>query len=85
MFDGIAKPIPGVNKGAARVAVVDRRVGLQEVLVGAAAVSGSGRAAFRAHDAHRHGLTDAERVADREHDIADLSVVRVAERRGRKP
>ena len=73
-----------VHERAARVAVVDRRVGLQEVLVAAAAVAiaRSGRPALRADDPHRHRLADAERVADREHDVAHLRVVGVAERRG---
>ncbi len=68
-----------VDERAARVAVVDRRVGLQEVLV--AAVADAGRSALRADDAHRDRLADAERVADREHDVADLHGVGVAERR----
>ena len=38
------------------------------------------RASLRADDAHRHGLADAERVADREHDVADADLVGVAER-----
>ena len=74
-----------VHQGAARVAVVDRRVGLQEILVVAIAVARharAGRTALLADDAHRHRLADAERVADGEHDVADLRVVGVAERRG---
>ena len=67
-----------VDERAAGVAVVDRRIGLQEVFV--AAVTHAGRSTLRADDAHRHRLTDAERIADREHDIADLDRVGVAER-----
>ncbi len=37
-------------------------------------------AAGRAHDAHRDRLAEAERVADREHDLADLEAVGAAER-----
>ena len=36
-------------------------------------------AAERADDARGHGLADVERVADRQHDVADLQVVDVAE------
>ena len=55
-------------------------VGLEEVLV--AAVADAGRASLRADDAHRHGLADAERVADRQHDVADADLVRVADGEG---
>ena len=75
-----------VDQRAAGVALVDRRVGLQEVLV--AAVADAGRAALGADDAHRHGLADAERVAERQHHVADVDVVRITERRrsaGRRP
>src|SRR5438876_497790 len=59
-----------VDERAARVAVVDRRVGLEEVLV--AAVADAGRPSLRADNAHRDRLADAQRVAHREHDVADL-------------
>ena len=68
----------GVHERAAGVAVIDRRVGLQEVLV--AAVADGRRPPLRADDPHRHRLADAERIADREHDVADLHRVGVAER-----
>ena len=73
-----------VHQGAARVAVVDRRIGLQEVLVAAVAVAiaRAGRPALGAHDPHRHRLADAKGVAYRQHDVANLRVVGVAKRRG---
>ena len=39
--------------------------------------------ALRRDDAHRHGLADAERIADREHDVAEPQLRRVAERERR--
>ena len=38
------------------------------------------RAAERADDARRHRVLQAERVADRDHEVADLQPVRIAER-----
>ena len=70
-----------VDQRAAGVALVDRRVGLDEVLE--AAVADAGRAALRADDAHGDGLADAERIADGEHDVADAHRVGVAERQRR--
>ena len=72
----------GVHERAAGVALVDRRIGLQEVFI--ASVAEAGRAALRADDAHRHRLADAERVADREHDVADAHRVRIADRHDRQ-
>ena len=62
--------------------MVDRRIGLQEVLE--AAVAEAGGPALGADDAHRHGLADADRVAEGEHDVADLHRVGVAERQRRQ-
>ena len=67
----------GVHERAAGVALVDRRIGLQEVFV--AAIAEARRAALGADDTHRHRLADAERVANREHDVADAHRVRVAD------
>ena len=67
----------GRHQRAAGVAAVDRRIGLQEVLI--AAVAALGRPALRAQDAHGHGLADTERVADGEDDVADARAVRIAE------
>ena len=67
----------GVDERAAGVAGIDRGVGLDEILE---AVDAEIVAAERAHDAERHRVAEAERIADREHDVADLQVVRVRER-----
>ena len=66
-----------IDQRAARVALVDRRVGLNEVLE---SVDAEIAAPERGNDAHRYGLTDVKRIADREHDVADLQGVRSAER-----
>jgi hypothetical protein len=42
------------------------------------------RACERRDDAARHGLPDAEGIADRKHEIADLHRVRIADRHGRE-
>ena len=67
----------GVDQRAARIAGIDRGVGLDEVLEG---VDAEVVAAERRDDAHGDGLADAERVADRQHDVADLRLFGVAER-----
>ncbi len=68
-----------VHERAAGIATIDRRVRLQEVFKPAITVA-TCRAALAADDAHRDGLTDAERVADGEDDVADLHLVRISER-----
>ena len=40
----------------------------------------AGRPTLRADDAHRHRLADAERIADRQHDVADADGIGVTER-----
>ena len=65
-----------IHQRAARVARVDGRVGLDEVLEG---VDAQLRAAQRRDDAHRHCLAHAERVADGQHHVADRDVVTVRE------
>ena len=72
-----------VDERAAGVAVVDRRVGLQEVLE--AAVAGAGGAALGADDARGDRLPDAKRVADGEHHVADTRLVRIGERKRVEP
>src|SRR5262249_23153587 len=60
---------------APRIALVDRGVGLQEVVVGAAidvAVAGG-------NDAGSYGLAQAERIADGHDAVADPHLVAVAE------
>ena len=64
-----------VEGRAARVAAVDRRVDLQEVVVGAAAdLAAGGR-----DDAGGDRAAEAERVADRDHGVADAHLAAVAE------
>ena len=57
----------GVEGRAAGIALVDRRIDLDEVVIGA----GADVAAARRDDAGRHGAAEAERIADREHPVAD--------------
>src|SRR5271166_152870 len=60
---------------AARIALVDRSVGLQEIVIRAAvdvAVAGG-------DDSGRHRFAEAERVSDRHHAVADPHLVAVAE------
>ena len=89
---GIAKPMPieppdcekivllmpirlpaAVDQRAAGIAGIDRRVGLDEILE---PVDAEVIAAERADDAERDGVAEAERIADREHDVADLQRAR---------
>ena len=62
-----------VHERAAGVARVDRGVGLDEVLV---AFGREPAAAERADDAGGDGLPDAERIADRDHVVADAAAGR---------
>ncbi len=71
----------GIHQRAARVAAVDRRIGLDEILVG---VQAQLIAAGGADDAHGDGLADAEGVADRQGDVADAYAIGMAERDGRQ-
>ena len=57
----------GVEGRAARIAAVDRRVDLQEVVVR----SGADVAAARRDDAGGDGAAEAERIADGDHPVAD--------------
>ncbi len=61
-----------VHQRAARVAGVDSGVGLDEVLERRDAQLA---AALGAHNAHCDGLAEPQRVADRQHDLADFEVV----------
>ena len=58
------------------VAGIDRGVGLDEILE---AVDAEMVAAERADDPRGHRVAEAERIADREHDVADLHTVECAE------
>ena len=75
-----------VEGRAAGIAAVDRRVDLDEVVIGA----GADVAAARRDDAGRHGAAEAERIADREHPVADArrllgELARTGSRCGRRP
>jgi len=71
-----------VHQRAAGVALIDGRVGLQKVLE--AAVAQTGLAALGADDAHGHRLSESERIAYRQADIADADLVRIAQRKHRQ-
>jgi hypothetical protein len=70
-----------VHQRAAGVALVDGRVGLDEVLEGRDAELA---AAGGADDAVRHGLRQAQRAADRQHFVADLQPVGASQRHHRQ-
>src|SRR6202034_80826 len=70
-----------VDQRAPGIPRIDRRVGLDEELIIADADL---RARERRNDAVRHRLPDAERIADRQHHVADLKLVRIAELEHRK-
>ena len=100
MLAGMAKPTPcepperekiavltpnelagEIDQRAAGIARIDRRVGLdEELIVGDADL----RARQRRDDAVGHGLPDAERIADGEHDVADFERVGIGEFEKRK-
>ena len=60
-----------VERRAAGIAFVDRRVDLDVVVIGA----GADVAAARRDDAGRHRAAEAERIADRDHPVADPRLV----------
>ena len=70
-----------VHERAARVARVDRRVGLNEVLE---RLTVEAAAPERADDAGRHAVREAERIADRHDVVADAQRRRIAERDARQ-
>jgi hypothetical protein len=55
--------------------LIDRGIGLDEVLVG---IDAQVVASERRHDAHRDRLPNVEWIADREHDVAHAQVLRAA-------
>src|SRR5438445_4014143 len=72
---------PRVDQRAAGVARIDRRVGLDEVLVLGDADVG---AAHRADDPHRHRLVEAKGVADGQHVLTYLKFVGIGPGDGRQ-
>ncbi len=73
-------PALQVDERATRIARIDRGIGLDEVLVTLDART----AAERADDARGHGLTEAERIADRQDKVADLQAIGIAHRNRRQ-
>ena len=69
-----------VEQRSAGIAAIDRRVGLNEIVIR----SGIDIAVARRNDARRHGGAEAERIADRHHPVAYPCLVRIAEFRGRQ-
>ncbi len=67
-----------IEQRAARVAVVDRGVGLDRV-VDRELVRSRHLAVQSADDPARHGFLEAERASDRNHGVTDLELVRIAE------
>ena len=65
-----------VDQRPARVAEVDRGIGLDEIFE---VVDVQVVAPQRGDDAERDGLADAERVADRQHHVSDARLLHVAE------
>ncbi len=65
-----------VDQRATGVARIDRRIGLDEVLV---AQPADAAAAHRRNDTRGNGLAEAERVADGHHEVAYAQLVAVAE------
>ena len=79
-------PAAPVGERPARVAGVERGVGLDDVLDEPARppVAGGERSPEGADDAGGHAAGEPERVADRDDELADAEPVGVAERRGGK-
>jgi hypothetical protein len=73
------QPACGIDERAARVARIDGGVGLHEVVDRLRSPADD-----RAHDALRHRLADAKRIAHGEHDVTDCDVVHVGECDGRQ-
>ena len=70
-----------VDQGAAGIARIDRRIGLdEEAEIGDAYI----RTRKRRDDAAGHRLADAERVAHGQHQVADLDRIGIADREDRK-
>src|SRR5215211_3439177 len=66
-----------VDQRAARIARIDRRIGLDEILV---ALLADTRATEGAHKPRCHGLPEAEWIADRNHEVTDFEAITVAQR-----
>ncbi len=71
----ITRPAPSISAPPELPGLIAASVWMKKLVVGDAGL-GAGE---RRDDALRHRLADAERVADGEHDVADLEIVRGAE------
>src|SRR5215813_13082 len=67
-------PALHVDKRTTRIARINRRIGLDKILV----TFDARTAAKRADDPRGHGLTEAERIADRQDKVADLQAIGIA-------
>ena len=65
-----------IEHRAARIALVDRGIGLDIAIIGAAL---PGHAVERRDDARGHGAAKPERIADRNHPVTDPCLGRIAE------
>ena len=66
-----------VHQRAARIAWIDGRIGLDEILV---SLLTNTRAAECADNAGRHSLAKAERIADGDHEVADVKPITITHR-----
>ena len=66
-----------IEERSAGIALVDGGVGLDEILVLGDATTQ--HAVLGAHDAHGHGLSESQRIADGQHVVAHAHLVRVAD------
>ncbi len=73
------EPAFGIHERAAGIALVDRGVGLDEILIAAHFLVVTAQAA---DNAHRHRLSDAEGISDGENNVAHFQLVAVAKRDG---
>jgi hypothetical protein len=68
------KLTPQVHQRAARITWVDGRICLDEILVSLFAYT---RATERADNAGRHRLAKAKRIADGDHEVADVKPITI--------
>src|SRR5262249_46158245 len=76
-----------VDERAAGVALVDGRVGLQEIVVAGGIAETSyvfGGPSLRRENAGGNGVREIERVANNDDPIADLDRIRIAQRKDRE-
>ena len=74
------QPALRINECTAGVAGIDRRIGLDEILI--LVETGQPVAAQGTDNPHRHGLAQAVRITNGQHDITNLQLVTVGKRNG---